>query len=113
MFKITIVGKKNVGKSSLFNLLTQTNNSTTINFEGYTRDIQTEIAKINTYIYEIIDTAGIGYNYSEIESLSFKYTWRSIKYSDIIIFMIEINKEINYIEINIINTIKRIKKKII
>jgi len=113
MLNIVIIGKKNVGKSSLFNLLTQNKTSTVIDYKGYTRDRNTQITKLNSNIHKITDTAGIGYNTSEIESLSFKQTWVAIKESNLIIFVLEILSDLNYTDINIINTIKKLKKKII
>ena len=51
MEKIIIVGKKNVGKSSLFNLITKKKESTIIDYSGYTRDCISCITKIKSKIF--------------------------------------------------------------
>lgn len=110
MEKIIIVGKKNVGKSSLFNIITQKKESTTIDYPGYTRDCISSITKIKSKIFELIDTAGIGYEKNNLDYKTIKTTWDKIKLADTIILMIDAND--NHIEtnINIINVIKRLKK---
>ena len=56
MRKIVIIGKKNVGKSSLFNLLTSNSKAISIDYSGYTRDCNFSVTKIFSKVYEIIDT---------------------------------------------------------
>lgn len=111
MQKIAIIGKKNVGKSSLFNLLTKNKKSISINYSGYTRDCNTSLTKLNSNIYEIIDTAGLGYEKNELDFITLKKTWKIIKTSDIIILLIDINDINNKINSNIINIIKKLKQK--
>ncbi|HFL8824165.1 MAG TPA: ribosome biogenesis GTPase Der [Candidatus Azoamicus sp. OHIO1] len=113
MDKIVILGKKNVGKSSLFNVLTKTKNSLVTNHMGYTRDRKCKLTKIKSTIYSITDTAGIGYENEETDFLSLKQTWIAIKESTIILYMFEANAKINYIDVNIINILKKLGKKII
>lgn len=113
MNKIVIIGKKNVGKSSLFNLLTKKQQSTIINYHGYTRDCIAEKIKIKSKIFEIIDTAGIGHEKTELDYKTIKKTWEYIKLSNIIIFLINAEDKIDSININILNIIKKINKHII
>ncbi len=49
--KISIIGKKNVGKSTLFNILTKSNSSIIIDYPGFTRDRIYEKAKIGNNIF--------------------------------------------------------------
>ena len=111
MQKIVIIGKKNVGKSSLFNLLTKTNNAISINYPGYTRDCNSTIAKIKSNTCEIIDTAGLGQEKTKLDYITLKNTWKIIKRADIIIVLYDINNINNPVNINISNTVKKIKKK--
>lgn len=110
MEKIIIVGKKNVGKSSLFNIITQKKESTTIDYPGYTRDCISSITKIKSKIFELIDTAGIGYEKNNLDYKTIKTTWDKIKLADTIILMIDANDTQIETNINIINVIKRLKK---
>ena len=57
---ITILGKPNVGKSSLFNALLGNNESLVANIEGLTRDKQYANLIINHSSYVLVDTGGIG-----------------------------------------------------
>lgn len=111
MQKIVIIGKKNVGKSSLFNLLTKTKNSISINYHGYTRDCNSSITKLKSSMYEIIDTAGLGYEKNELDLITLKHTWQVIKTSHIIILLMDATDIINKINLNIINIIKKLKQK--
>jgi len=115
MKQIIIIGEKNVGKSSLFNLLINKKQAVTINYHGYTRDCNSGYLKINKIVYKIIDTPGLGYKSDNIDILSLKKIWLIIKKSDLILFIINNNNNNNNnIEFNnIINMIKNIKKKII
>lgn len=57
--KIVIVGRTNVGKSSLFNRIATSVKSLTLDQEGVTRDMITDFAEWNGLRFEIIDTGGI------------------------------------------------------
>lgn len=59
MHKVAIVGRTNVGKSSLFNLIAPHVKSLTLDFEGVTRDMVTDFVEWNGVKFEIIDTGGI------------------------------------------------------
>ncbi|MEA3497949.1 MAG: tRNA uridine-5-carboxymethylaminomethyl(34) synthesis GTPase MnmE, partial [Campylobacterota bacterium] len=58
-FKVAIIGKPNVGKSSLLNKLLNFNRAIVSTIAGTTRDTIEESVKIGTHIIKIIDTAGI------------------------------------------------------
>lgn len=113
MEKIIIVGKKNVGKSSLFNLITKKKESTTIDYEGYTRDCISCITKIKSKVFELIDTAGIGYEKTNLDYKTIRNTWERIKFSDTLILMIDATDKDITNNITILNIIKRLKKTII
>ena len=57
--KIMIVGRTNVGKSTLFNRITDKIKSITLNEEGVTRDCITDTVNWNGVEFELIDTGGI------------------------------------------------------
>ncbi|MDI4567643.1 MAG: GTP-binding protein, partial [Mycoplasma sp.] len=58
-FKIAIIGKTNVGKSSLLNSLTNSNRSIVSNIPNTTRDSISQVLKIEDKEFELIDTAGL------------------------------------------------------
>ncbi|OPA78938.1 tRNA uridine(34) 5-carboxymethylaminomethyl synthesis GTPase MnmE [Campylobacter pinnipediorum subsp. pinnipediorum] len=84
-FKIAIVGKPNVGKSSILNSLLKYERAIVSNEAGTTRDTIEEELKIGTHIIKIIDTAGIRENTGAIEEIGISYTLRAIKEADIIL----------------------------
>ena len=58
-FKVAIIGKPNVGKSSLLNKLLNYDRAIISDIAGTTRDTIEESVKIGTHIIKIVDTAGI------------------------------------------------------
>lgn len=58
-FLVAIVGRANVGKSTLFNVLTNSRDALVFDFEGVTRDRQYGQAKYDDLDYLVVDTGGI------------------------------------------------------
>jgi tRNA modification GTPase len=65
--RVVIIGKPNVGKSSLFNALLRAGRSIVTSIPGTTRDLITETADINGLRLELIDTAGVRETADEVE----------------------------------------------
>ncbi len=111
--KISIIGKKNVGKSTLFNILTKSNSSIIIDYPGFTRDRIYEKAKIGNNIFDIIDTAGIDYKKNKIDILTLKQTLIAIEESNIIITVFDAKSGISNLDESIIKDIKKTDKTLI
>ncbi len=90
--RIIILGKPNVGKSSLINLLTKKNISIITDIPGTTRDIIKDYININNINIEILDTAGIHKTKNKIEKIGISKIWSEIKKSNIIIFIDDATK---------------------
>lgn len=56
---VVLVGRMNVGKSTLFNRLASTVKSMTLDYEGVTRDILRDTVSWSDYVFDIVDTGGI------------------------------------------------------
>lgn len=84
-----IVGKPNVGKSSLLNMLCQTDRSIVTHIPGTTRDIIEEKVNINGIILNIIDTAGIRDSEDVVEKIGIKRSLDAIDNSDLIIYVVD------------------------
>ncbi|MCD8573737.1 MAG: 50S ribosome-binding GTPase [Gammaproteobacteria bacterium] len=69
---IALVGRPNVGKSTLFNRLTRTRDAIVSDFSGLTRDRQYGRALYNGHPYIIVDTGGIEGKETGIEALAIK-----------------------------------------
>lgn len=87
--KVAIVGRPNVGKSSLFNRLARQRDAITSDFSGTTRDVKRRIVTISqNREFEILDTGGIDYS-SELFSKVAEFSLRAAKEADIIIYMVD------------------------
>jgi len=87
--KAAIIGKPNVGKSSLLNTILQDDRAIVTSIPGTTRDIITETINIKGVPVNIIDTAGIGKTTDEIEKAGIHKTLSLIVDSDIIILVLD------------------------
>lgn len=95
--KIAIIGRPNVGKSSIVNSLLNSDRLLVSDIAGTTRDsINTKI-KVNNKDYILIDTAGLrkkGKIYEDIEKYSYIRTIQSIEESDICILVIDAKEKV-------------------
>ncbi|WP_339045102.1 tRNA uridine-5-carboxymethylaminomethyl(34) synthesis GTPase MnmE [Candidatus Zinderia endosymbiont of Aphrophora alni] len=96
-----IIGKPNVGKSSLLNILSNTKTAIVTNIAGTTRDKLITKIEIKGIIFNIIDTAGIkninkkNLKINIIEKIGIKKTLNEIKNSNIILYVFDICKGIS------------------
>ncbi len=87
--KVAIVGRPNVGKSSLFNRLARQRDAITSDMSGTTRDIKKRVVTISgNRDFEVIDTGGIDYS-SELFSKVAEFSLRAAEQADIIIYMVD------------------------
>jgi len=87
--KVAILGRPNVGKSSLFNRLARQRDAITADLSGTTRDIKKRIVTISgNRDFEVIDTGGIDYS-SELFSKVAEFALKAADMADIIIFMVD------------------------
>ncbi|BAC44605.1 tRNA uridine-5-carboxymethylaminomethyl(34) synthesis GTPase MnmE [Malacoplasma penetrans] len=103
---VVIVGKPNVGKSSLLNSLIKKNKAIVSDIKGTTRDLVTESINLEGLLLNFIDTAGIRESKNKIENIGIKKTMASIKEADLILFLIDDSKKIDKKEKEILNLIK-------
>ena len=107
-----IVGKPNVGKSSLLNSLLKEERAIVTEIEGTTRDTIEEFINIEGIPFKIIDTAGIRKAADKVEKIGIDKTKRLIEKADIIIAIFDISKKLEKEDYEIIEKIKN-KKTII
>jgi len=87
--KMAVVGRPNVGKSSLMNRLIQRDRAIVTAVPGTTRDVIEEILHINGLPVIIMDTAGLHEARGEVEKIGIIKTRESIKDADIILFLVD------------------------
>ena len=94
-FKVAIVGKPNVGKSSLLNRLLNFNRAIVSDIAGTTRDTIEEQVKIGTHLIRIVDTAGIRDANDTIEKIGIQRSLEAIEQSDIVIALFDSSRGID------------------
>ena len=91
-FKVAIIGKPNVGKSSLLNKLLNYDRAIISDIAGTTRDTIEESVKIGTHIIKIVDTAGIRDASDVIEKIGIEKSIQAISEADIVIALFDNSK---------------------
>ncbi len=101
-----IVGKPNVGKSSLLNLLLKEDRAIVSPMPGTTRDFIEERVNINGLILRLIDTAGIRDTSDNIEKLGVDLAYSKIKQSEFIIMVFDGSQNIEPDDLKVLEKIK-------
>lgn len=91
--KVAIIGKPNVGKSSLLNAMIGQDKAIVTNIPGTTRDIVEGEINLKGVILQILDTAGIREVNSEIESIGIEKAKQAVDEADLVILVLEQNEE--------------------
>ena len=88
---VAIVGRMNVGKSTLFNRLSRDVKSITLDYEGVTRDIQKDCVEWQGVAFSLVDTGGMSLRKREDKLLEQvrKKALDSIDESDVVLFMVD------------------------
>ena len=92
--KTSIIGKPNVGKSSLLNALLEEDKAIVTDIAGTTRDIVEGQIKINGIVLNMIDTAGIRETADKIEAIGVEKSKKIMESSDLVLLMINNNEKI-------------------
>ncbi len=93
-FKVAIVGKPNVGKSSLLNALLSYERAIVSDIAGTTRDTIEEQLRIGSHLVRIVDTAGIRHDTSDkIEQIGIERSVEAIEQSDIVLALFDASRE--------------------
>lgn len=110
--KVGIIGKPNVGKSSLLNSLLEEEKAIVTNVPGTTRDIVEGTIILDNVILNIIDTAGIRESDDIVEKIGIEKSLAIINEADLVIFILNNNEKITREEKELLEKLKD-KKKII
>jgi len=106
--KIAILGRPNVGKSSLFNALLSLDRAIVTDIAGTTRDVLTETLDIGGIPVTLIDTAGIREHLEigRVEEIGIEYSKQSAQEADLILFLYDVNSGIKEDDQIILDLIK-------
>ena len=108
---VAIVGKTNVGKSTLLNALLKDDRAIVSDVHGTTRDTIEDTIDINGITFRFIDTAGIRQTSDEVEQIGIERTYAAIDKASIVIWMVD--KEPSQEELNKMSVRTENKKLII
>jgi GTP-binding protein len=86
---IALIGRPNVGKSTLFNRLTRSRDAIVADYAGLTRDRQYGFGKLGPVPYIVIDTGGVAGGEEGIEELMVDQTIRALQEADVAIVMVD------------------------
>lgn len=86
---IALVGRPNVGKSTLFNRLTKSRDALVADYPGLTRDRQYGFGKLGPIPYLVIDTGGVAGGEVGINELMVDQTLRALEEADIALIMVD------------------------
>ena len=104
--KTVILGKPNVGKSSLLNALMGQERAIVTDIAGTTRDAIEESIRLNDVTLNIIDTAGIRDTEDVIERIGVDKAREYAKEADLIVFVVDVSKKLDSNDYEILDIIK-------
>ena len=101
-----IVGKPNVGKSSLMNVLLKEKRSIVTEIPGTTRDTIEEQLNIGGILLNITDTAGIRETEDRVEKIGVERSLESLRRADLVLFIADISRPLDDEDLDIIKELK-------
>ena len=104
--KTAIVGKPNVGKSSLLNRLIGEEKAIVTDIQGTTRDSVEATLRIDNLILNLIDTAGIRKTDDVVESIGVDKSLKLIDEADLILFVVNYNEKLSHDDLVILDKLK-------
>lgn len=105
-FKIAIVGKPNVGKSSLMNALLKETRAIVTDIPGTTRDTIVEDINIKGIPVKLIDTAGIHETEDTVEKIGIEKSKQSFNQADLVVLILDGSQGITEEDMNIIDIVE-------
>ncbi len=110
-FKVAIIGKPNVGKSSLLNALLAYDRAIVSDIAGTTRDTIEEQVRIGSHIIRLVDTAGIRDSEDTIEMIGIERTLSSVEDADVIIALFDVSRAFDEEDEKILSILENLEDK--
>jgi len=108
--KLVIVGKQNVGKSTIYNALLKEERAIVTNIPGTTRDILENELDIKGIFFRLVDTAGFGITEDIVEQEGINRTKKEINAADIILHVLDGSEEFTREDEEIKNILEEVSK---
>ncbi|EJF06412.1 tRNA modification GTPase TrmE [Thiovulum sp. ES] len=106
-FKISIIGKPNVGKSSFLNMLLNYERAIVSPIEGTTRDSVEEYLTIGTHLVKIVDTAGIRESSDFVEKIGIERSLKAVEESDFVLAIFDSSRKLDGEDTKILEILKK------
>jgi GTP-binding protein len=110
---VVLVGRPNVGKSTLFNRLTGTRDAIVADMPGVTRDRQYGYGKLGPVPYVVVDTGGLVEQPSGIETPMRLQTERAIEEADVLVFLADARSGLTPQDHWVVRELRRSGKKVV
>jgi len=107
---VALVGRPNVGKSTLFNRLTRTRDALVADFPGLTRDRKYGQAKYEGLQFIVVDTGGISGNEQGIDMAMAEQSLLAIVEADLVLFLVDARSGLTSADIGIANHLRKQEK---
>jgi tRNA modification GTPase len=103
---LAIVGRPNVGKSSLFNQLLEQDRAIVTDIAGTTRDLVSEVAAIGGIPVKFVDTAGIRAGHDLVETLGIERSYQAMTDADITLVVLDLSEPVHSDDLALIQRAK-------
>lgn len=107
---IALVGRPNVGKSTLFNRLTRTQDALVADFPGLTRDRQYGDAIFENKPFIVVDTGGVGVEDAAVDALMSKQSEFALNEADTVFFLVDGRAGLTAVDQSIAVSLRKINK---
>jgi len=109
---VALVGRPNVGKSTLFNRLTRSRDALVADYPGLTRDRQYGQAEVEEHPFIVIDTGGIHGDEEGIDALMAEQSLMAIEEADAVLFLVDARAGMTSADIGIADHLRKQNKKV-
>ena len=110
---IAIIGRPNVGKSTLFNKLTRSRKAIASDFSGLTKDRNYGYITFGDHKTLLIDTGGIAQDETILKEDIAEQAWIAAEESSLIIFLLDGSENLNKEDLDILSSLRKLNKKFI
>lgn len=112
-FTVAIIGRPNVGKSTLFNRLTGERHAIVDNISGVTRDRHYGVCEWNGKVFDLIDTGGFVQNSDDVfEKEIRKQVKIAIEEASLLLMMVDVTTGLTDLDAELITMLRKIKKEV-